>query len=549
MLFDRFQEAFVGGQFLVGVSIADPGLVYVGFRVIEIVLEQRFRLLLVRVHECAGDLFFEQVEIFLVQGILEEFEVLLARVVGQVALLGHRDERLAHVDRIDAVAGDIVGERVVERLHDEAGRYSRHPFALGVFFQLLHVDFLGASFFDDFLAIVEAQLGHQIALRSRLEAGEDRIHGGELESVRRDVGAEVGVLDDLLIDLHFFRQAQVVRDLDHDDTIEDRLVGVIGLELLPFGFVRMRDDAGIDVDHPVASRCRNDFFLGRRDHRVQILGLVLENFDKLDDAAVADVERSVELEHARVAFRILIEFRDIFRSDQHRSVLIVRIDRRNHADADAISLGEGARGDRKFLVAVVELGSQPVAADRAQVAFDMRPEHLFEFAAQMTRNQMQRLLVHRASFDRVDHPDLLESALDPLDQRALAGADRTHQVEDLAALFALERSGMEVTDNLRDGALDAEEFFGEKIKDLERLILVEPFGARIVGIMQWMQAQRNDQIVNARMSEFGHDRVGLHQLEILEQRAAPLLGLARGAVFFDHSLEVVEIRHRLSPSG
>src|SRR5260370_22522086 len=102
----------------------------------------------------------------------------------------------------------------------------------------------------------------------------------------------------------------------------------------------------------------------------------------------------------------------------------------------------------------------------------------------MTRNQMQRLLVHRASFDRVDHPDLLESALDPLDQRAFAGADRTHQVEDLAALFALERSGMEVTDNLRDAALDAEEFFGGKIKNLERLILLAPFGAPIVGIMQ-----------------------------------------------------------------
>ena len=311
----------------------------------------------------------------------------------------------------------------------------------------------------------------------------------------------------------------------------------------------MRDDAGIDVDHPVAARRGDDFFLRRRDHRVQVLGLVLENFDELDDAAVADVECAVQFEHARVAFGKLVELRDVFRSDQHRSVLVIRIDRRHHADADAIALGEVARDYRELFVAIVELGLEPVAAHRAQVALDMHPEHLLELAAQMARDEMQRLLVHRASFDRVDESDLLESALDALDQRALAGTDRAHQVEHLAALFALERSRMEVADDLRDGALDAEEFFGEKVEDLQRLVLVQPLGARIVGIVQRMKARGDDQIVDARVRELGHDRVGFHDLEIIEQSAAPLLRLTRGAVFLDHSLEVIEIRHRLSPSG
>src|SRR5208283_2170580 len=131
----------------------------------------------------------------------------------------------------------------------------------------------------------------------------------------------------------------------------------------------------------------------------------------------------------------------------------------------------------------------------------------------------------------------------------LARADRAHQVEDLAALFALERRRVKVADDLRDGALDAEEFVGEEIEDLERLILEQALGARIVGVGERMQPGRDDQVVNARMRELGHDRVGFHDLEIFEQGAAPLFRLARSAVFFDHSLEVIEIRHRLSPSG
>src|SRR5271155_1444864 len=348
--------------------------------------------------------------------------------------------------------------------------------------------------------------------------------------------AEVGVLDDLLVDLHLFRQAQVVRHFDDDDTIENRFVGVIGLELLPFGLVRMRHDAGIDVDHAVAAGRGNNFLLRRRDHRVQVFGFVLENFDELDDTAVADVERAVEFEHARVALGVLIELRDVFRSNQHRGVLVIRIDRRHYADADAIALGEVARRDRKFFVAIVELGLEAIAADGAEVALDMHAEHLLEFAPQMPRHQVQRLLDHRASFDRVDESDLLEPALDALDQRTLARADGAHQVEDLAALFALERRRVKVADDLRDGALDAEEFVGEEIEDLERLILEQALGARIVGVGERMQPGRNDRVV-------------FHDLEIFEQGAAPLLRLACSAVFFDHSLEVIEIRHRLSPSG
>src|SRR5579862_7957406 len=71
--------------------------------------------------------------------------------------------------------------------------------------------------------------------------------------MRGDVGVEVGMADDLLINLDLFGQAQIVRHLDHDDAVEDRLVGVVGLEFLPLGLVRVRHDHRVDVDHAVAA--------------------------------------------------------------------------------------------------------------------------------------------------------------------------------------------------------------------------------------------------------------------------------------------------------
>ena len=56
---------------------------------------------------------------------------------------------------------------------------------------------------------------------------------------------------------------------------------------------------------------------------MEVFGLVLEDFDELDHAAIADIERAIEFQHARVAFGILIEFRDVFRADQDRGVLVV----------------------------------------------------------------------------------------------------------------------------------------------------------------------------------------------------------------------------------
>ena len=92
---------------------------------------------------------------------------------------------------------------------------------------------------------------------------------------------------------------------------------------------------------------------------------------------------------------------------------------------------------------------------------------------------MQRLLEHRAAFDGVDRIAGFETAMQLFDQRAFAGADRAHQIEHLPAFFALERRGVKVADDLRDGLFDAEEFVGEEIVDLYGFVFIEPLDMRI----------------------------------------------------------------------
>ena len=368
--------------------------------------------------------------------------------------------------------------------------------------------------------------------------------------MRRHVCAEVRVANDLLVDLHLFGQPQVVRHLDDDDAVEDRFVGVVGAELLPLGLVRVRDDRDVDVDHAVAAGGRDHLLLRGGDHRVQVLGLVLEDLDELDDAAIADVERAVQVEHARIAFGVDVELGDVLRADQYGGVLVVGIDRRDDADADAVALRERLGDHRHFLVAAAELLLQPVAAHRAEIALDVHADHLLELFAQMTGDQMQRLLEHRAIVDRVEQIRRFEAALQPLDERALARADRAHQVQNLTALLSLQRGGMEVTDDLRDRLLDAKELFLEEVVDLDRLVFVELLGGAVSGIVDVGDARALDDVVNAGVREPGKGGFFLEDFEVLDQGAAPDLALASDAILLDDALEGVDrLIHQRPPWG
>src|SRR5262249_30818427 len=256
-----------------------------------------------------------------------------------------------------------------------------------------------------------------------------------------------------------------------------------------------------------------------------------------DHAAVADVERAVEIEDARVAFAVEVELRDVLAADQHRGVLVVRIDRRDDADADAVPGGERAGDHRELLVTGAELLLQAESADRAEVALDGHAEHLLEFLAQVAREKMERLLEHRAALDGVDGVGLLEPALQPLDERALPRADRSHEIEDLAALLALQRRGGEVADDLTDRLLDAEELVAEELVDLERLVLVEALHPLVLGLEDVLRAVSHHHVVETAVGEFREPGGLANQLEVLQERPAPPFRFAGGAVFADQLLE------------
>ena len=89
-----------------------------------------------------------------------------------------------------------------------------------------------------------------------LEARQDGEHGRH-SSVCGATRPEIRVADDLLVIFTSLERPEIVRHLHDHDAVEDRLVGVVGLELLPLGLVRVRDDARVDVDHAVPSGRRS----------------------------------------------------------------------------------------------------------------------------------------------------------------------------------------------------------------------------------------------------------------------------------------------------
>src|SRR5579872_6540751 len=101
----------------------------------------------------------------------------------------------------------------------------------------------------------------------------------------------------------------------------------------------------------------------------------------------------------------------------------------------------------------------------------MHSEHFLKLAAQMARDEMERLLMHRAALDRVERVELLKSALNAFNQRTFARTDRPHQIEHLPAFLALEGGGMEIADDLGNSAFNAKKLISKKVVSLKRLVL------------------------------------------------------------------------------
>src|SRR5690349_20321401 len=105
---------------------------------------------------------------------------------------------------------------------------------------------------------------------------------------------------------------------------------------------------------------------------------------------------------------------------------------------------------------------QRITTLRAQITFDIDAVMFLDFTAQLMWDEMQRLFVHRTVFDGInraglDFGPIFKAALEHVDNRRLAAANRSHEQQDALAHFESLRRRFEILDDPRDGFFNTEE--------------------------------------------------------------------------------------------
>ena len=117
----------------------------------------------------------------------------------------------------------LLDQRAGEAVDDVARRDAVHAFTHSLFLQLTHIFLLEVL---DILAVVELELLHRAhaGLLGLLQPGEDGEDAGDAQGVRRDMHVlQRALVEQLLVDLDLIGDAQVVRHLDQDDAVLQRL--------------------------------------------------------------------------------------------------------------------------------------------------------------------------------------------------------------------------------------------------------------------------------------------------------------------------------------
>ena len=174
---------------------------------VQIILEQGLRLFLIRIDEGPGNLFFQNLQILLVKGVLQIFEILFSSVVREIRFPDHADNRLSDINGADTVSRHVVRKGIVQSLHNEAGRDTRHPLPLGGFSEFVDVNLFRSSLLHHLFTVVKLELGHQVTLIGRLQSGKDGKHRRDLKSVGSHMGAKIGVADNFLVNFNFLRKS------------------------------------------------------------------------------------------------------------------------------------------------------------------------------------------------------------------------------------------------------------------------------------------------------------------------------------------------------
>ena len=209
-------------------------------------------------------------------------------------------------------------------------------------------------------------------------AGQDGPHRCHFDRVRGDVDAlDLLRAEVLEVDFDFIVEADVVRHVDLDGAVAERLHHFVALELLVFRLVGVAQDDFVDVGLGEFLGL-DQMFLAGAQQVVQERDVELEDFDEFDDAAIGDVEFAVEVEGARVG--VGAELGDLAVVDvagQFGAVLVLFVLGLEGADAAAVLFGEDQAFDlhvihRFFPVAAI--GFQKVAINLSAEGADVAVE-------------------------------------------------------------------------------------------------------------------------------------------------------------------------------
>ena len=502
--------------------------------IVHVVVEQCLDRFFVRVDESALHLFLGGL-VELLADLVDETEqaaplFIVAGVFGDPIAQRAQDVDGRHI-RLPAF-----DERGGDAVDDEAGRDAVHALVLILFPQLFHMPLVPVA--DLLLAVVEFHFAGEAeaGLAGRLEPRQYGKHRSDLQSIGSDMDTgqieavarvlDIALPDQLLVDPHLFAHAQVVRHFDHEDAVDHRFVLFAGEVRVVLVFVGVRDHGDVAVDEGEATGL-DGLLSGDGVEFVKEPLFGLQHLDELHDAAVGDIEFSVEVVGTGIG--LLPKFGERLNIDaagEFRHILAFGVGGLEGADADAGLLREQNAVDRDVLDFAFPLVVEAVAADGAEIALDVGAEVLAEIGAQLFGDKVQRLLVHGAAFDRVDSADVLFAvALEPTfqqsDQSGLSAADRPDQHQDTLANIEAAGGRVQVLfDQLLQGALQAVELF------LEELIAAD------MGIRRLLEAGRHDHVVDAGMGEIGDMRIFRDQFDVIRKRSFPGEGSFLTALFF-----------------
>ena len=221
----------------------------------------------------------------------------------------------------------------------------------------------------------------------------------------------------LLVNLHFVVELRDVRNIDLHRAVAQRFHELVVLQPAILGLVRVPDDHLVDIGLRELLRL-DPMLLARTQQVVQKRHIELQHFDKLDNAAIGDVEFAVEVECPRIAVAaVLGDLAVVDVAGELGRVLVLFVLRLERANADAVLLAQQHALHAHILhdpapIAVVLL--QPLvvheAAERIELALDVDAgiilaatfvQFRIDIRPKPLRKQVQRLFIHRAPMNRL----------------------------------------------------------------------------------------------------------------------------------------------------